>query len=29
MSGEPFKLAPLDASHDSAAFHSDSAPLNH
>ncbi len=28
MSGEPFKLAPLDASHDRAAFNSDSEPLN-
>jgi ribosomal protein S18 acetylase RimI-like enzyme len=28
MSGEPFTLAPLDASHDRAAFNSDSAPLN-
>ena len=28
MSGTPFRLAPLDAAHDRAAFDSDSAPLN-
>ena len=28
MSGAPFRLAPLDAAHDRAAFDSDSAPLN-
>ena len=28
MSGAPFRLAPLDAAHDRAAFNSDSAPLN-
>ena len=28
MSGEPFQLAPLDATHDRAAFNSDSEPLN-
>ncbi len=28
MSGEPFKLAPLDATHDRAAFQSNSEPLN-
>lgn len=28
MSGTPFRLAPLDAAHDRAAFNSDSAPLN-
>ena len=28
MSSEPFKLAPLDATHDRAAFNSDSEPLN-
>jgi ribosomal protein S18 acetylase RimI-like enzyme len=28
MSGAPFRLAPLDAAHDRAAFNSDSEPLN-
>lgn len=28
MSGAPFRLAPLDAAHDRAAFRSDSEPLN-
>ncbi len=28
MNGAPFRLAPLDAAHDRAAFHSDSEPLN-
>jgi len=28
MSGAPFQLAPLDAEHERAAFHSDSEPLN-
>ena len=28
MSGAPFRLAPLDATHDRTAFNSDSAPLN-
>ena len=28
MSGAPFRLAPLDAEHDRAAFNSDSEPLN-
>ncbi len=28
MSGEPFKLVPLDARHDRATFNSDSEPLN-
>jgi hypothetical protein len=28
MSGAPFRLAPLEAGHDRAAFNSDSQPLN-
>ncbi|WP_304350052.1 GNAT family N-acetyltransferase [Comamonas testosteroni] len=28
MNGAPFRLAPLNATHDRAAFHSDSEPLN-